>query len=111
MKYTQDYERDAGGQPAQHSDVLGDGEFDVGGDEVEESGAASPVVWKPAVSLVGCGPGSPQWLDSDGRLKINRSVAVSNGAGASRFVNKSLLCNDDSWYTIRQSSVANLSLH
>ena len=43
----------------------------------------------PRLTLVGCKPGSPQWLDSNGRPGPNRSIAVSNRAGASRFVKTS----------------------
>ena len=61
------------------------------------------------MTLVGCEPGSPQWLDSDGRLGPHRSIAVSNRAGTSRFVKISPLWSYDSRYAIRQPSVANVS--
>ena len=50
---------DTGGRPVQRSEVIGDGELDVGGDELEEDDKATLVVWKPAVTLAGCEPGSP----------------------------------------------------
>ena len=41
LKNTQNEERDAGGRPGERSEVIGDGEFDIGGDETEEDDGAT----------------------------------------------------------------------